>query len=325
MPASQIVRGLALALLYVVTSIVNAQSWPAKPVRMVAVFPPGGSVDQVARVLSQQLSVQLNQTFVVDNKGGASGSIGTADVARAAPDGHTFAVVFDTHAVNPSLIPNLPFNTTKDLAPVMLIGTSPMAIVAHPSQPFNDFRAVIAAAKSKPGGVAYGSIGAGSLGHLAMAQIGNQLGVEFTHVPYRGGGPLMNDAIGGQVPLAIGTVFLVTPHVKSGKVKALAVTSSKPDPQLPERVCRSRSKACPDSRPWRGGACSRRRARRSSIVNRMHDELAKALKVPAVAERLTGQGMTLRGGKPEEMQTFLVAEIARWAKVVKDNNIKSGD
>ncbi len=324
MHAVRIARGIAIAMLCAVAPIANAQSWPAKPVRMVAVFPPGGSVDQVARVLSQQLATQLNQTFVVDNKGGASGSIGTADVARAAPDGYTFAVVFDTHAVNPSLIPNLPFNTTKDLAPVMLIGTSPMAIVAHTSQPFNDFRAVIAAAKSKPGSVAYGSIGAGSLGHLAMAQIGNQLGVEFTHVPYRGGGPLMNDAIGGQVPLAIGTVFLVTPHVKSGKVKALAVTSSKPDPQLPDALPVAQQ-GVPgfEAVAWWGVFAPA--GTPQPIVQRMHDELAKALKVPAVAERLTSQGMTLRGGKPEELQTFLIAEIARWGKVVKDNNIKSGD
>jgi tripartite-type tricarboxylate transporter receptor subunit TctC len=217
MNAMRITRAITAAMLCLATPLAAAQAWPSKPVRMVAVFPPGGSVDQVARVLAQQLSVQLGQTFLVDNKGGASGSIGTAEVARAAPDGYTFAVVFDTHAVNPSLIPNLSFNTTKDLAPVILIGTSPMALVTPASQPYKDFRDVVAAAKAKPGSVAFGTIGAGSLGHLAMAQIGNQLGVEFTHVPYRGGGPLMNDAIGGQVPLAIGTVFLVAPHVKSGK------------------------------------------------------------------------------------------------------------
>lgn len=324
MLAKSIGHGIAAALLCAIAPLAGAQGWPAKPVRMVAVFPPGGSVDQVARVLSQQLSVQLNQTFVVDNKGGASGSIGTAEVARAAPDGYTFAVVFDTHAVNPSLIPNLPFNTTRDLAPVMLIGTSPMAIVAHASQPFNDFRAVIAAARSKPGSVAYGTIGAGSLGHLAMAQIGNQLGVEFTHVPYRGGGPLMNDAIAGQVPLAIGTVFLVTPHVKGGKVKALAVTSSVPDPQLPGALPVAQQ-GVPgfEAVAWWGIFAPA--GTPPAIVQRMHEELAKALKVPSVAERLTGQGMTLRGGGPEELQTFLAAEMARWGKVVKDNNIKSGD
>lgn len=306
------------------TGSTGAAAWPAKPVRIVAVFPPGGSVDQVARVLSAQLAQQLGQQFVVENKGGASGSIGTAEVARAAPDGHTFAVVFDTHAVNPSLIPNLPFDTVKDLAPVMLIGTSAMAIVAHASQPFRDFRDVIAAAKAKPGTVSFGSIGTGSLGHLAMAQIGNQLGVEWTHVPYRGGGPLMNDAVAGQVPLAIGTVFLVNPHVKSGKVKALAVTSRKPDPSLPGAAPLV-EQGVPgfEALAWWGIFAPA--GTPQPIVRRMHEELAKALKVPAVAERLTGQGMELVGGGPEELDRFVRAEIARWAKVVRDNKIKAGD
>jgi tripartite-type tricarboxylate transporter receptor subunit TctC len=319
-----VARAIAIALCVVASPISIGQAWPARPVRIVAVFPPGGSVDQVARVLAQQLSSQLGQTFVVDNKGGASGAIGTAEVARAAPDGYTFAVVFDTHAVNPSLIPNLPFDTTKDLAPVMLIGTSPMAIVAHASQPYKDFRDVIAAAKAKPGSVAYGSIGTGSLGHLAMAQIASQLGVELTHVPYKGGGPLMNDAIAGQVPLAIGTVFLVTPHVKSGRVKPLAVTSGTVDAQLPG-VQPLAAQGVPgfEALAWWGVFAPAATPR--PIVQRMHDELAKALHVPAVADKLTGQGMTLRGGTPSELQSFVTGEIARWGRVVKDNNIKSGD
>ena len=302
----------------------TAQTWPTKPVRLVAVFPPGGSVDQVSRVFAQQLQSQLNQTFIVENKGGASGSIGTAEVARAAPDGYTFAVVFDTHAVNPSLIPNLPFDTMKDLAPVMLIGTSAMAIVAHVAQPYKDFRDVLAAAKQKPGSVAYGSIGTGSLGHLAMAQVGNQLGLTFTHVPYKGGGPLMNDAIANQVPLAIGTVFLVTPHVKSGRVKALAVTSASPVDTLPN-VQPVAAQGAPgfEALAWWGIFAPA--GTPQPIVRRMHEELTKALKVPAVAERLTGQGMTIVGGGPEELGRFVGSEVARWAKVVKDNNIKAGD
>jgi tripartite-type tricarboxylate transporter receptor subunit TctC len=302
----------------------STPAWPTKPVRMVAVFPPGGSVDQVARVLSAQLAQQLGQQFVVENKGGASGSIGTAEVARAAPDGYTFAVVFDTHAVNPSLIPNLPFDTVKDLAPVTLIGTSAMAIVAHASQPYKDFRDVIAAARAKPGSVSFGSIGTGSLGHLAMAQIGNQLGIEWTHVPYRGGGPLMNDAVAGQVPLAIGTVFLVNPHVRSGKLRALAVTSRKPDPSLPGAApLVDQGDPGFEALAWWGVFAPA--GTPQPIVRRMHEELAKALKVPAVAERLTGQGMEIVGGGPEQLDRFVRAEIDRWAKVVRDNKIKAGD
>lgn len=319
-----VVMAAIVATCAVAPSAALAQNWPTKPVRLVAVFPPGGSVDQVARVFAQQLTTQLGQTFIVENKGGASGSIGTAEVARAAPDGYTYAVVFDTHAVNPSLIPNLAFDTTKDLASVMLIGTSPMAIVTHVSQPYKDFRDVIAAAKKGKGAVAYGSIGTGSLGHLAMAQIGNQLGVEFTHVPYRGGGPLMNDAVANQVPLAIGTVFLVTPHVKGGKVKALAVTSGKPDEQLSGALPLAQQ-GVPgfEALAWWGIFAPA--GTPQPIVRKMHEELAKALKVPAVAERLTGQGMTIVGGGPQELDAFVGKEITRWAKVVKDNNIKSGD
>src|SRR5437762_6098013 len=224
---------LALTLTVGLAPGAAAQAWPAKPVKLIAVFPPGGSVDQVSRIIAQQLTVQTGQTVIVENRGGASGSIGTAALAKAPPDGYTLGVVFDTHAVNPSLMPNLAFDTLKDLAPVMLVGTSPMAIVAHVSQPYRDFRDVLAAARVKPGSVAIGSIGTGSLGHLAIVQIANLQHAEITHVPYRGGGPLMTDAIGGQVPLAIGTVFLVNPHVKAGKVKALAVTSEKPSPQMP--------------------------------------------------------------------------------------------
>src|SRR5215813_1182756 len=232
------VIGIALTLIGMLLNpgfapLAAAQSWPTKPVKVIAVFPPGGSVDQVARVLAQQLAEQTGQQFIVDNRGGASGSIGTAALAKAEPDGYTLGVVFDTHAVNPALIPNLPFDTLRDLTPLMLVGTGAMALVVHVDQPFKSFKDVVAAAKAKPGGVSYGTIGAGSLGHLTMTQLGNQLGVEFNHIPYRGGGPLMNDAIGNQVPLAIGSVFLVNPHVQSGRLRAIAVTSAKPDSSLP--------------------------------------------------------------------------------------------
>jgi tripartite-type tricarboxylate transporter receptor subunit TctC len=297
--------------------------WPGKPVRLVAVFPPGGSVDQVARLLGAQLAQQLGQQFVIDNKGGASGSIGTADVARASPDGHTFAVVFDTHAVNPSLL-NLPFDTVKDLASVSLIGTASMAIVAHTSQPYRDFRDVIAAAKAKPGSVAYGSIGTGSLGHLAMVQIANQMGVEMTHVPYRGGGPLMNDAVAGQLPLAIGTVFLVTPHVKGGKLRALAVTSGKADGQL-SGVKPLVEQGVPGFQALAWWGVFAPAATPPAIVRKMSEEIGKALNSPAVAEKLRAQGMDVLGGGPEELDRFVRSEITRWGKVVRENKIKAGD
>jgi len=315
-------RAAATAFAFAFASSVLAQGWPTKPVKLIAVFPPGGSVDQVARILAQQLSVQTGQSFIVDNRGGASGSIGTAALAKAEPDGYTLGVVFDTHAVNPALIPNLPFDTLRDLTPLMLVGTGAMALVTHVDQPFKSFKDVVAAAKAKPGGVSYGTIGAGSIGHLTMTQLGNQLGVEFNHIPYRGGGPLMNDAIGNQVPLAIGSVFLVNPHIKSGKLRAIAVTSAKPDPSLPgvEPIA---NQGVPGfaAYTWWGifgpGHLS------PALVTRIYDELAKAVKTPAVVEKLSAQGMEVTGAPPAELDAFERKEIARWAKVIKDNNIKN--
>ena len=301
-----------------------AQGWPTKPVKLIAVFPAGGSVDQVARILAQQLTIQTGQSFIVDNRGGASGSIGTAALAKAEPDGYTLGVVFDTHAVNPSLIANLPFDTLRDLTPLMLIGTGAMALVTHVDQPYKSFKDVAAAAKAKPGSVSYGTIGAGSLGHLAMAQIGNQLGVEFNHIPYRGGGPLMNDAIANQVPLAIGSVFLVTPHVASGRLRAIAVTSAKPDPKLPgaEPIA---SQGVPGFEAYTWWGVFGPGKMPPALSRRIYEELAKAVNAPAVREKLTAQGMEVRGGSPEELDALQRQEIARWAKVIKDNHIKSGD
>jgi tripartite-type tricarboxylate transporter receptor subunit TctC len=317
----------AVGLLASASLMAQEANWPNKPVKLIAVFPPGGSVDQVSRILAAQLTTQLNQQFIVENKGGGSGTIGTAAVAQAAGDGYTFGVVFDTHAVNPSLIPTMPFNTIKDLASVMLIGTAPMALVTHASQPYKNMRDVIAASKAKPGSVAYGTIGSGSLGHLAMTQLANQLGVEFTHVPYRGGGPLMVDAVGGQVPFAIGTVFLVNPHVKSGKLIPLGITSDKADPQMPGVLPMSQQGVAGlpsfEALAWWGVIAPA--STPPALVKRMNDELVKALKTPAVADRLSAQGIDLLSSSPAQMDAFMRTEIERWGKVVKDNKIRAGD
>ncbi len=316
----------ALALLLDPDSVPSAiaQNWPTKPVKLIAVFPPGGSVDQVARILAQQLTEQTGQTVIVDNRGGASGSIGTAALAKAEPDGYTLGVVFDTHAVNPSLIPGLPFDTLRDLTPLMLVGTGAMALVTNASQPYKSFRDVVAAAKAKPGSVSYGTIGAGSLGHLAMTQLGNQLGVEFIHIPYRGGGPLMNDAIGNQVPLAIGSVFLVNPHVVSGRVRAIAVTSAKPDPKLPN-VEPIASQGAPGFEAYTWWGIFGPANMPAALTKRVYEELAKAVKAPAVMDKLSAQGMEVSGAPPEQLDTLVRKEIPRWAKVIKDNSIKLGD
>ena len=316
------VRMIFATALLSAAPLVLAQAWPSKTVRIIAPFPPGGSVDQVSRILAAQLTAQIGQQVIVENRSGAGGSIGTQAVATAPPDGYTIGVVFDTHAVNPTIIPDIPFDTLKDLAPVMLIGTSPMAIVTHAGQPYKDFRDLLAAAKKEP--IAFGSIGTGSLGHLAMTQVANLTGSRFTHIPYKGGGPLMTDAIGGQVPVAIGTVFLTNPHVKGGKVRALAVTSAKPSPQMPG-VGTVAEQGVPgfSALAWWGVIAPA--ATPQPVLRRIYDELKKALANAAVSQKLSDQGMDIVGGTPEEMDKFLRGEIARWAKVVNENRIKAGD
>ena len=227
---------LMSSMLAALFNVASAQSpaWPVKPIKLVAVFPPGGSVDQVARVISQPLQVLLGQPVFVDNKGGASGSIGTAAVAKSEPDGYTFAVVFDTHGVNPSLIPNLSYDTKKDLLPVMLISRSAMMVAAHPSTGFKNFSEVVAASKKNPGKYAFARIGSGSLAHLALTQLQNQGNFQLTHVPYKGGGPALQDAVGGQVPRIAGTVFLISPQVDGKNLVPLAVTFAKRIAKYPD-------------------------------------------------------------------------------------------
>jgi tripartite-type tricarboxylate transporter receptor subunit TctC len=319
-------RALACALaLGALASTVpaHAQAWPSRPVRLIAVFPPGGSVDQVARILAQQLNKQLGQSVVVENVGGASGSIGTAAVARATPDGYTFGVVFDTHGTNPSLIPGIQFDTLKDLEHVTLIGTSPMALVASSKSKYAKVADMLADARTVKG-INIGSIGTGSLGHLAMIQAGNQGGWSWTHVPYRGGGPLMNDTVAGHMPIGIGTVFLVMPHVKAGTVKPLAVTGAKRSPALPDTptLAEAGIRNFEALAYWGLIAPAKTPA---DIVNRMNAEVQKALKEPAVAERLAAQGMTVTGQGPAEFNAFIRKEVERWSKIVKDNRISAGN
>ena len=301
---------------------VAAQAWPTKqPIKLVAVFPPGGSVDQVARILAPSLQQQLGQTVVVDNKGGASGAIGTGAVAQSAPDGYTFAVVFDTHGVNPSLMPALPYDTRKDLSAVALIGTGAMVLAAHADAPYKTLADVVAAAKSGKA-VSYGSIGAGSLGHLAMTQFARGDQLELVHVPYRGGGPLVNDALAGHVPLSIGSVFLLKPHIESKRLRALAVTTNQRSPFLPDVPTIAESGSAGFDAPawWVVLAPAKTPA---DVLQRMNLEINKALRTPEVAGRLAAQGIDLRDSTPASAQAFIEAQMDIWAKVVKDNGIKA--
>jgi tripartite-type tricarboxylate transporter receptor subunit TctC len=311
-----------LAALTLLPLAAAAQAWPTRgPIKLVAVFPPGGSVDQVARILAQPLTAQLGQSVIVENKGGASGSIGTASVAAAPPDGYTFAIVFDTHAVNPSLIPNMAFDTRKDLAPVVLIGTSAMVLATHAGSEYKTFADVVAASKARKN-VTYGSIGSGSLGHLAMALLAKNGGPQMLHVPYKGGGPLMQDAVAGHVPISIGSVFVTKPHIDSKRLRPLAVTTSKRAPELPDVPTIAES-GYPgfDAPAWWAVLAPAKTP--PEIVRRMNEELNKALKLPDVAARLAGQGISVIGGPPDTARAFIDKQIDVWAQVVKENNIKA--
>ena len=314
----------SLLVLSSLPAFAEAPVWPSKPIKLVAVFPPGGSVDQVARVISQPLQTLLKQPVIVDNKGGASGSIGTAAVAKSDPDGYTFAVVFDTHGVNPSLIPNLSYDTKKDLVPVMLISRSAMMVATHPSAGFKNFAEVVTASKKDSGKYAFASIGSGSLAHLALTQLQNQGNFQLTHVPYKGGGPALQDAVAGQVPLIAGTVFLISPQVDGKNLVPLAVTSAKRIAKYPE-VKTMAEQGFPgyESVAWWGIFAPAKTP--PAIIAAMNTALLKVLSEPAVRDRLIAQGMEIVASKPEELGKFLDIEIDRWAKVIKDNKIKAGE
>jgi tripartite-type tricarboxylate transporter receptor subunit TctC len=303
---------------------VSAESWTSKPIRIILPFPPGGTTDQIARRVQPLLEADLKTTIVIENRGGASGAIGTQAAAMSEPNGTTFLLVFDTHGVNPSLLPNLPFDTLRDLAPVMLLGKSPMVITAHPATGYRRFEDVLAASRKNPGSVAYGTIGAGSLAHLTMSQIANEFTVVMTHVPYKGGAPLTTDAIAGHVPVAIASVALLSPHIQAGALRPIAVTSAKRYAKLPDTPAIAELGITGfDAEAWWGLLAPAKTP--SDIVVRMNVAMAKALREPAVERSLNDQGLEYQLSSPKAFGEFIEGEIVRWAKVIKDNKIVAGE
>jgi tripartite-type tricarboxylate transporter receptor subunit TctC len=298
-----------------------AQTAPGGIVKIIVPFPPGGTVDPIARMAQPGLQQRLGATVIIENKPGASGSIGAAQAAKSPPDGNTWLFVFDTHAVNPFL-QNLTFDTEKDLDPVLLIGTAPNVIATHPSRPFKSFADVVAAAKEKPDAITYGSIGSGSLGHLTGVLLSERAGIQLVHVPYRGGGPAMNDAIAGHVDMIIGSAALVTPQVKAGKLRALAQTGKARIPALSDvPTAIEAGFAGFESYAWWGVFTPAGTPK--PVIERFAAALSESLRDPTIAQQMTENlqiTMMLAGG--EEERRFVTEQMELWGPVVREHNIK---
>jgi tripartite-type tricarboxylate transporter receptor subunit TctC len=301
--------------------VIASDDWPnRKPIRLISVFPPGGSVDAVARVLAPALQTQLKQSVVVENVGGASGVIGTSALVRSDPDGYTFAVVFDTHGVNQSLKDKMPYDTLKDIANVTLIGTSPMVLAASNKSGITSFKQLTDDSK-KATPYNYGTIGTGSLGHLAMASLAKKSKFEWTHIPYRGGGPLMADALAGHVQLAVGSIFLMKQHIDTGRVIPLVVTSPKRSKDLPNVPTISES-GFPgfDAPAWWGVIAPVKTP--PEIITKMNQAIIAVLNQPDIAKKLDDQGITIVAGGPEVFNPFLRKQMNTWGQFVVQNKIK---
>ena len=301
----------------------RAQNWPTGLVRIVVPFPAGGSVDAIARLAQAGLQQRLGVSVLIENRAGGSGSVGAAAVAKAAPDGNNWLFVFDTHAVNPALIPNLPFDTHKDLEPVLLIGTAPNVLATHPSRPYKTLRDLIEAARAKPDSISYATIGAGSLGHLTMVLLSQQAGVRLVHVPYRGGGPAMNDAIGGHVDLIVGSAALVSPQVQAGALRPLVQTGATRQPSLPDLPTAIES-GFPgfESLAWWGVFAPAGTPK--PILDRFRADLTATLREERIAKQLTEtQQVSLRLEGPEAFRQFFDNQVRIWGAVVRENGIKA--
>jgi len=316
-----ITRRAALTSLALAAPALAQPSWPSGPIRIVAPFPPGGSTDALARLLQGPLTQSLGVPIVVENRTGASGALGTAAVARSAADGNSWVLVFDTHAVNPALIPNIGFDTERDLTPLLLFGTAPMLLTRHRTRPWADFAAMAAAARARPDTVTYGTIGNGSLAHLTMALVGRTTGLQLVHVPYRGGGPLATAAVAGEVDLPIATRPAIGVHVDSGAIVPLAQTGATRSPSIPG-VPTLAEVGVPniDARAFWGFLGPANLP--APVKARMEAALRDALDRPEIRARVTGLGIDLDPKGEAEFARFLSAQIATWGRVVRENEIR---
>jgi tripartite-type tricarboxylate transporter receptor subunit TctC len=310
------------ALATVTGGAVFAQTFPAKPVRIIVAFPPGGGVDIVARAVGPKLTEIWRQQVIVDNRAGASGMIGTEFAARAAPDGHTiFIGTLGNLAVNPHLFPKMAVDPLRDFVPVTLLVAVHFVMVAHPSLPARNVKELIALARARPGQINYSSSGAGGAPHLGGELFKVMAKVNLVHVPYKGSGPSFQDLLGGHVSMTFDSLVQSLPYIKSGKLKALAVLGKMRSPLLPEVPTVAETVPGYDLTNWFGLVAPAATPR--EIIAKLNEDWAKVLLNPEVRTKLSGMGADVVGNKPEEFGAFMKAETAKWAKLVKEAHIRA--
>jgi tripartite-type tricarboxylate transporter receptor subunit TctC len=300
----------------------RAQAYPEHALRFVVPYPPGGGTDVIARIVQGKLQSALGQNIVIDNKGGAGGSLGTDIVAKAPADGYTVLFTLNSHTVNPAIYAKLPFDTLKDFEPVGTVASLPQILVANPQFPANNVAELIALAKAKPGSLAYASVGVGSPGHLAGELFKLRTGTQMTHVPYRGGGPAVTDVMGGQVPLLWVSIPAAAQFVKTGKLKALGVSTLKRSAAFPD-VPTLQEAGVPDFEVDSWYAMFVPAKTPKPVIAKLNQALNTTLQDPEIREKLLAQGSEAVGGTPEALGQTVNVELVKWAKLAKDASIKA--
>jgi tripartite-type tricarboxylate transporter receptor subunit TctC len=313
---SRLARALLTALGLVAAIPAHAQQFPWRPVRLVVPYPAGGANDAVARLLTPKMGELLGQNFVVDNRGGGNTIIGSELVAKAPPDGHTILIVAAGHAINPSLYHNLPYDTARDFAPVVLIGDGAYVLVAHPSLAVSSVAELIALAKSKPGEITFASSSIGNFTHLAAELFNSLAGIKMLHVPYKGGNPAMLDLLGGRVSVFFSTVAVARPHLQSGRIKGLGVTTGRRSAALPNLPTIAES-GLPgyEVSGWYGMVAPT--ATPKAAIDRLNGAVRSALRQPDIKEKLLNIGVETVDATPDQFGELIKNELRKWEKVVK--------
>src|SRR3989442_8341084 len=318
-------KWVMIALMHVVAACAAApalsQQYPARPIRFIVTFPPGGTVDITARIMQPKLSEGLGQPIIIDNRGGAGGAVGTEAVAKSAPDGYTFLFTLSSHTINPMLY-RLSYDVERDFAPVSLIVSVPQLIAANPNAPAKTLRELVAAARERPGFYAYASPGSGTPGHIAAELLKLGAGIDMVHVPYKGGGPALADTIAGQVPFLFLTAPAGLPSTRSGKLRALAVTTLKRTPAAPEVPTVAEELNLPDYEVDTWLALFAPAKTPEPIIARMQKEVARVVHLPEVKQKLLEQSADPVGSSPEELGRVVRTELKRWAEVIREAGIK---